>query len=101
MNSAEQASNMNYGLMLSCEVEKLLAEVDRHEKWTQDDEAAAYNKALMEVAKKFPDAWMDGNIRVGDYILLSKDTSQSILRPSSNIVCFSRQRHSGPRGLPS
>ena len=62
---------MNYGLMLSCEVEKLLTLVERQEKWTQDDEAAAYNQTLLEVSKKYPDAWMDGNIRVGDYILLS------------------------------
>ena len=61
---------MNYGLMLSCRVEEILAEVTRHEKWTQQDEAGAYTSALAEIAKSHPDAWMDGNIRIGDYILL-------------------------------
>ena len=61
---------MNYGLMLSCKVEEALAQVERHEKWTQEDEASAYSKALSAVAKSYPDAWLDGNIRIGDYILL-------------------------------
>lgn len=61
---------MNYGLMLSCKVEEALAQIERHEKWTQDDEAAAYSDALATIAKAYPDAWLDGNIRVGDYILL-------------------------------
>lgn len=65
---------MNYGLMLSCEIEKILSEISRHEKWTQDDEARAYSEALDQVCQKFPDAWMDGNIRVGDYILLSESS---------------------------
>ena len=63
---------MNYGLMLSCEVEKVLSNISRHEKWTQQNEAVAYDDALKQVVQSFPDAWMDGNIRVGDYILLSR-----------------------------
>jgi hypothetical protein len=62
---------MNYGLMLSCKVEKL-ARFQRPDDWTQADEAQAYEACLKEVLEENGRAWADGNIRMGDYILLSK-----------------------------
>ncbi|EMC94584.1 hypothetical protein BAUCODRAFT_149721 [Baudoinia panamericana UAMH 10762] len=66
----KKASNMNFGLMLSNNVETKLAEVQRHELWTQNDEAAEYERCLQEVVQEHGRAWADGNIRIGDYILI-------------------------------
>ena len=66
----KKASNMNYGLMLSCKVEEKLALYDRTYDWNQAREAAAYEKCLKEVLEENDRAWADGNIRIGDYILL-------------------------------
>ncbi|KKY22752.1 putative glycosyltransferase family 2 protein [Phaeomoniella chlamydospora] len=66
----KKASNMNYGLMISNNVEEKLAQYDRPSDWTQADEAAAYEQCLKEVLEENGRAWADGNIRVGDYILL-------------------------------
>ena len=61
---------MNYGLNLSCKVEGKLSQVERPSEWTQADEAQAYEQALTQVLEDNPAAWADGNIRIGDYILL-------------------------------
>jgi len=66
----KKASNMNYGLMISCRVEEKLNTLNRHPAWDQNDEARAYEEALKEVLEEDGRAWADGNIRVGDYILL-------------------------------
>ncbi|KAH6887980.1 putative glycosyltransferase family 2 protein [Thelonectria olida] len=66
----KKASNMNFGLMLSCKVEEKLLFIKRHDAWTQGDEALAYEQALKEVLEEDGRAWADGNIRVGDYIIL-------------------------------
>lgn len=63
---------MNYGLMLSCKVEDKLASYERGPAWTQTDEARAYEQCLKEVLEENDRAWADGNVRIGDYILLSK-----------------------------
>jgi hypothetical protein len=68
----KKASNMNYGLMLSNKIEEKLADVDRLHGWSQADEAKEYERCLNEVLKDNGRAWVDGNIRIGDYILLSK-----------------------------
>jgi hypothetical protein len=67
----KKASNMNYALAMSCRVEELLGQHQRPEEWSQLDENAIYKEA-MEVAmsERAGEAWADGNIRVGDYILL-------------------------------
>lgn len=68
-----QASNMNFGLMVSCKVEDKLALVERDESWTQAKEAREYERCLKEVVEEEEGrVWADGNIRMGDYILLSK-----------------------------
>ena len=63
---------MNYGLMLSCRLEDLLQAHDRHDHWTSIDEADLYQQAFNQVLEERPEAWADGNIRIGDYILLGK-----------------------------
>ena len=62
---------MNFGLMLSCTVEEKLLQCSRTEGWTQADEAQAYESCLKEVLDENGRAWADGNIRIGDYIVLS------------------------------
>lgn len=67
----KKASNMNYALMVSNKVEDKLALIERHQKWTQNDEANAYNQRLSDVLNEEEGrAWADGNIRICDYILL-------------------------------
>lgn len=66
----KKASNMNFGLMISCKVEDKLAMINRGPEWSQNDEAQAYERALKEVLEEDGRAWADGNIRIGDYILI-------------------------------
>ncbi|TPX11046.1 uncharacterized protein E0L32_007907 [Thyridium curvatum] len=66
----KKASNMNFALMISCKVEDKLAQIHRGPEWSQHDEAVAYEHALKEVLEQDGRAWADGNIRVGDYILI-------------------------------
>ncbi|KAG5956990.1 hypothetical protein E4U57_002110 [Claviceps arundinis] len=66
----KKASNMNFALMISCKVEEKLQAIHRPYEWSQHDEAQAYEQALKEVLEEDGRAWADGNIRVGDYILL-------------------------------
>lgn len=66
----KKASNMNFGLHISCMVEEKLALIQRPVDWTQADEAQAYERCLKEALEDNGRAWADGNIRVGDYILL-------------------------------
>ena len=68
----KKASNMNFGLMISNIVEEKLAGVDRPLGWTQAEEAREYERCLNEVLDENGRAWADGNIRIGDYIVLSK-----------------------------
>jgi len=67
----KKASNMNYALMVSNKVEDKLALVERHQNWNQDNETRLYNQCLSDVLSEEEDrAWADGNVRMGDYILL-------------------------------
>ncbi|KAH7412026.1 glycosyl transferase family group 2-domain-containing protein [Phaeosphaeria sp. MPI-PUGE-AT-0046c] len=67
----KKASNMNYALRLSLQVEEKLATVERDDKWSQLQENQVYEAALEGVlADRAGEAWADGSIRVGDYILL-------------------------------
>lgn len=69
---SHQASNMNFALHISCMVEEKLALITRSLDWTQVDEAQAYEGCLIDALEDNGRAWAGGNIRVGDYILLSK-----------------------------
>jgi membrane glycosyltransferase len=67
----KKASNMNYAMWVSNRVEDKLNALERHEGWTQEHEAAAYHDALVEVIDADEGrTWADGNIRIGDYILI-------------------------------
>lgn len=67
----KKASNMNFALAFSVEVEDQLALVQRHEKWTTEDERREYKRCCEEVfASMPPTTQYAGNIRVGDYILI-------------------------------
>ncbi|KAI1206660.1 glycosyl transferase family group 2-domain-containing protein [Annulohypoxylon truncatum] len=66
----KKASNMNFALMISCKVEEKLSLYDRGPEWSQADEALAYERSLKEVLEEDGRAWADGNVRVGDYILI-------------------------------
>ncbi|CZR60536.1 uncharacterized protein PAC_10432 [Phialocephala subalpina] len=67
----KKASNMNYALMVNNKVEEKLLLVERHANWTQEDEYVAYDQCLAQVlTEEEGRAWAEGNIRVGDYILL-------------------------------
>ena len=67
----KKASNMNYALWVSNRVEEQLANIYRSQSWTQSDEAKAYQECLMNVIHEDEGrTWADGNVRVGDYILL-------------------------------
>lgn len=85
----KKASNMNFAMMISCNVEDKLATVERNPGWSQNDEAQAYETALKDVVQENGRAWADGNIRIGDYILISKiplqshATSHTMLTPNS------------------
>ncbi|KAK4978475.1 hypothetical protein LTR66_010567 [Elasticomyces elasticus] len=68
---SKKASNMNYGLWISNRVEEKLVNIFRPETWTQADEGAAYRQAIGAVVDEDEGrTWCDGNIRIGDYILL-------------------------------
>ncbi|KAK5727507.1 hypothetical protein LTR15_003403 [Elasticomyces elasticus] len=67
----KKASNMNYAMWISTRVEEKLTMIARHEGWTQEDEAEAYKTALTEIVEADEGrTWADGNIRMGDYILI-------------------------------
>ncbi|KXT09585.1 hypothetical protein AC579_8611 [Pseudocercospora musae] len=67
----KKASNMNYALWVSNRVEEKLNGLERHQNWNQEDEASAYRDALASVVEADEGrTWADGNIRMGDYILI-------------------------------
>ncbi|PVH85244.1 hypothetical protein DL98DRAFT_557893 [Cadophora sp. DSE1049] len=67
----KKASNMNYALMISNKIEEKLLKIGRHQTWAPEEEQEAYDVCLAEVlVEEEGRAWAEGNIRVGDYILL-------------------------------
>ncbi|KAL9094552.1 MAG: hypothetical protein Q9165_003111 [Trypethelium subeluteriae] len=67
----KKASNMNYALWVSNRVEDKLNAIERPDHWNNENEAEAYRNALAEVVSEDEGrTWADGNIRIGEYILL-------------------------------
>ena len=67
----KKASNMNYALGVSARVEDKLTTLQRPNTWTYADEMDAYFTCLEQI--KVEDegrTWAEGNIRIGDYILI-------------------------------
>ncbi|KAI4794368.1 hypothetical protein E4T45_12396, partial [Aureobasidium sp. EXF-8846] len=89
----KKASNMNFGLMVSCNVEEKLLQINRGNDWTQADEAQAYERCLSEVLEEHGRAWADGNIRVGDYILLIDSDTRV---PSDCLLDAASEMEQGP-----
>ena len=67
----KKASNMNYAMNVSARVEDKLKFIDRPEGWSQEEEDQAYRDALAKVIEEDQGrTWADGDIRMGDYILI-------------------------------
>ncbi|KAK3377889.1 glycosyl transferase family group 2-domain-containing protein [Podospora didyma] len=67
----KKASNMNYALHISNRVEEKLLQINRHSRWNSEQELASYFECLTDVLQEDEGrTWAEGNIRVGDYILL-------------------------------
>ncbi|EAQ85856.1 hypothetical protein CHGG_07109 [Chaetomium globosum CBS 148.51] len=67
----KKASNMNYALHVSNRVEDKLLAVKRDSKWNNEQENGAYQQCLADVLQEDEGrTWAEGNIRIGDYILL-------------------------------
>ncbi|KAI4205228.1 MAG: hypothetical protein LQ350_000550 [Teloschistes chrysophthalmus] len=67
----KKASNMNYAMAVSARVEEKLLTVQRGANWNQESEARAFSQCLEEVKKEDEGrTWAEGNLRIGDYILL-------------------------------
>ncbi|KAI1207193.1 glycosyl transferase family group 2-domain-containing protein [Annulohypoxylon truncatum] len=67
----KKASNMNYAMMVSNRVEDKLVQVPRTPHWSQAEEQVAYEQCLAEVLQEDEGrTWAEGNIRIGDYILI-------------------------------
>ena len=78
----KKASNMNYALDISCATEDKLKSTERPQGWSQSDEDHAYVRALKEtIQERGGIAWAEGNIRIGDYILISEPTQPSCSSP--------------------
>ena len=62
---------MNYAMWVSTRVEDKLSKIDRHPDWSEEDETNAYYEVLAEVIDEDEGrTWANGNIRIGDYILI-------------------------------
>jgi len=62
---------MNYAMWVSTRVEDKLSKIDRHLDWNEEDETNAYYEVLAEVIDEDEGrTWANGNIRIGDYILI-------------------------------
>lgn len=67
----KKASNMNYALWVSQRIEEKLGQVVRPEDWNKEQESIAYWESLHQVIVEDQGrTWADGNIRMGDFILL-------------------------------
>ncbi|KAG7289642.1 hypothetical protein NEMBOFW57_006017 [Staphylotrichum longicolle] len=67
----KKASNMNYALHVSNRIEDKLAAVKRGSRWNNENETAAYQQCLADVLQEDEGrTWAEGNVRVGDYILI-------------------------------
>jgi hypothetical protein len=93
----KKASNMNYGLNVSNRTEDRLQEIIEAKMRTEgttsvseEEEDVSYRSALDQVLKDDGRAWADGNIRVGEFILIvDSDTrvvSKHLYYPSGTVL---------------
>jgi membrane glycosyltransferase len=91
----KKASNMNYALWVSNRVEDKMNETHRHANWTNEDEASIYVKALNEVVEEDEGrTWADGNVRLGDYLLLIDSDTRV---PTDCLLDAASEMHQSPQ----
>lgn len=67
----KKASNMNYAMNVSARVEDKLKYIQRPQRWTQQNEEEVYKSTLARILEEDQGrTWADGDIRMGDYILI-------------------------------
>lgn len=67
----KKASNMNYALNVSARVEEKLGSIQRPTDWNVSMEQNSYDLALAQILEDDGGrTWAEGNVRIGDYILL-------------------------------
>jgi hypothetical protein len=85
----KKASNMNYALNTSVQIEEAMNELPRNENWQQKHENKEYGKYLRQVIDQSEGkTWADGNIRMGDYILLIGTHGELYSMHTANIHRF-------------
>lgn len=84
----KKASNMNYGLNISNKTEDVLQAMiaekmaaDGTTTVTEHEEDGLYHTALEKVLADDGRAWADGNIRVGEYILIVDSDTRVVSQP--------------------
>jgi membrane glycosyltransferase len=91
----KKASNMNYALWVSNRIEDKMNAHPKHANWTNEDEAEIYVKALNEVVEEDEGrTWADGNIRLGDYILLIDSDTRV---PTDCLLDAASEMHQSPQ----
>lgn len=91
----KKASNMNYALWVSNRIEDKMNAVPKHANWTNEDEAEIYVKALNEVVEEDEGrTWADGNVRLGDYILLIDSDTRV---PTDCLLDAASEMHQSPQ----
>jgi membrane glycosyltransferase len=91
----KKASNMNYALWVSNRVEDKMAETPKHANWANEDEAESYVRALNEVVEEDEGrTWADGNVRLGDYILLIDSDTRV---PTDCLIDAASEMHQSPQ----
>ena len=67
----KKASNMNYAMNVSARIEDRLKRIQRTPNWNDQQEEESYREALGQVINEDQGrTWADGNVRIGDYILI-------------------------------
>lgn len=66
----KKASNMNYALNITNQVECHIQKSRPTSGWSPEEEAELYDEALKSILEEDDRTWAGGNIRVGEFILL-------------------------------
>ncbi|KEQ76517.1 hypothetical protein M436DRAFT_69500 [Aureobasidium namibiae CBS 147.97] len=91
----KKASNMNYALWVSNRIEDKMNATPKHANWSNEDEAEIYVKALNEVVEEDEGrTWADGNVRLGDYILLIDSDTRV---PTDCLLDAASEMHQSPQ----
>lgn len=61
---------MNFALNIADNVEQRVAQIQRHEDWTEVDKSTIYQEILRQIVDEDKLAWGAGDIRIGDIIFI-------------------------------